>query len=88
MGLVVVDNRLNEDLLDFFLDSALGDGIFPGIFDKDILNVEVNYAHLFGGQSTGLADAEFSHFTHRLTAAEVAYKDLVFGVHVDDRVGK
>jgi hypothetical protein len=47
MGLVVEDNRINEDLLDFFRDATLGDGIFSSIFDKDILNVEVNHAHLF-----------------------------------------
>ena len=88
VSLRIIDDALNDFLDDRVVELALHKCVLARVEHEDILSVEVNDFHLFGGHGSGLAEAEIGDETHLLDAVNVAYKQVVVLVHEEDAVGE
>ena len=88
MTLRVEDDALAELLDDSSVEVAVQESVFARVEHEDVLSVEVNNFHLFGGHGSSLAEAEIGDGTDLLNRVKVADEHIIMRLHLEDTVGE
>ena len=88
MTLRVEDDALAELLDDGSIEVAVQESVFARVEHEDVLSVEVNNFHLFGGHGSSLAEAEIGDGTDLLNRVKVADEHIIMRLHLENTVGE
>ena len=72
--------------MDHFVEVTVVESVDTGVLHKEVLSVEVDDRHFFGGHRARLAQAKISDETHSLHRFYIADKDVVVLAHLEDTV--